>query len=110
MPLSTEEQLEFLKFTGVDPESAENLDSAKAAFKKSHVHVNEIAQRDDLIGPLFGKKIGEIETKFKQSLRGLVDFEEGELKDKKFQEIIDLSTQKLEDKIKDLKESASSSD
>lgn len=69
-----------------------NLEDFKADFEKKYVGIDKLADRKDLINPLFGKKIGEIETKVRSAARSFgIDLkDDGIPKDTKIDGVIDI--------------------
>lgn len=111
MALKEEQLKELHTYIGIDPENVESIEDAKKLFDKNFINVNNLDINDERVKPVFGRRIGEAETKFKQALKSLgVEFEEGELKDKKLEDLIDLGKDKIKSQISTLKESAGKTD
>lgn len=68
---------EVNEFLGI--ESAEDLDGFKKSFDNKFVRVDKVVDRKDIMDPLFGRKIGEIETKIKNAAREVLGLDTKDL-------------------------------
>lgn len=94
------EAKDILSYIGIDPEKFESIDDVKKEFAGKFMTLDEAKQNDEIHQHVLGKRLGELETKFKGFVRDAgVEFDEGELKDKKLMDIMPMAFEKLNGKI-----------
>ncbi len=87
---------ELSEMLGLDSEF-DSKDAMKKAFEEKFIAIKNIKDNSEIVNSLYGKVLGTAQTKLKASYKALgVEFEDGEIKDKKFEEIIDIATPKIE--------------
>lgn len=87
---------EAFEYIGVNPEEFDSLDDFKAAYNKQYVGRDAAKQDEELRDAIFGQQIGAMETKLKQTFKEAgVEFEQGELKDLKYHDVLNKGLEKL---------------
>jgi len=104
------DSIELLKAIGL--ESAETIEEVKAHIEKTFIPTNLIQENELIkthVGKVIGKRIGEAETRVKANAKAL-GIELEDIGGKKFEEILEVYTEKLTAKQKELQDLAGKGD
>lgn len=103
---------------GIDLENPPDdlADKVKAHIGEKLIFKSVAHENPDIVKKIVGKRVGEIETFTKQRLKAFSDvigkevFGENDLKDKKFEEIVELGLTRIKDSVKEIKENSTKTD
>lgn len=90
---------EILSFLGMDAEKVKTVDEFKAGFQTDFIKRSAIDNDDEIVGKIYGKKLGTVLTHAKRTAKTLgVELSAEETKDKSVEDLIELIGQKAKDK------------
>lgn len=105
MPIKAEELKSFTDYLDINLDEVESIDQLKQKFEENFGRKElikaELAKDESFIAPIIGKRFGSLDTKIRQYAKddlGL-EFDAGELKDKKVEEVLDLTIKKAKTKF-----------
>lgn len=95
------------EYIGLDPKEVTDIDKFKEKFDTAFIKRDAVEKDEAIVKAVTGKRIGHIETEFKQAAKAAgIEFEAGELKGKKVEELAELAFSKAKAKFKELESKA----
>lgn len=101
------EPSKIIEYIGFDPKEVDSIEKFTEKFDASFIKRDSVIKDETIVNAITGKRIGSIETELKKQAKAAgIEFEDGELKGKKIEDLAEITFSKVKNKIKDLESKA----